>query len=104
MKSRSNKKGFYAAILALVFCFITYNGFSFMAYNTYGDDLKPSIFENIKEENDLLSFVLRAIFLLIFLCNIPFVFFPGKECLLTLIMEIKERKVSKALEKEIVLD
>lgn len=98
MKQRNNSKGLYAAIIALIFCFITYNGFSLMAYNSYGDELQPSIFENIKQENDFISFALRSIFLVIFLCNIPFVFFPGKECLLTLIMEIKERMVSKKLE------
>lgn len=74
-----------------------------MALKTYGPDLKPSIFDNIKNDDDILSIILRCMFLIIFICNIPFVFFPGKECLITLILEIKESKVSSKLERELAL-
>jgi Ca2+/Na+ antiporter len=94
MSSRSNTRGIASVVVALLFCLCTYVFFSLMAHRVYGSDLKQSIFENIKNDPGMLSIALRILFLLIFLCNIPFVFFPGKECVLTMILEYKERKVS----------
>ena len=88
--------------LALGFCLIAYLIFSTMAYMTYGaGEIHPNIFENIKEDKGVLSIVLRCLFLFIFLCNIPFVFYAGRECFITLLLEINERRVSNKLIKEI---
>jgi len=62
---------------------------------TYGDNLNPNIFENIQVETNLASYFIRIIFLAIFICNIPFIFLPGKECLLMLIDEARHNTISK---------
>jgi len=73
-----------------------------MAWMSYGEKgIQPNIFENIKEDKGVLSIVLRTLFLFIFLCNIPFVFYAGRECFIILILELKERRVSDKLMKEI---
>jgi hypothetical protein len=98
---RNNQRGIAAVVIALLFCFAAYLLFSSLAWYTYGDAIQPNIFENIKEDKGILSIILRCLFLFIFLCNIPFVFFAGRECFITFIMEIKERKVSKKLVNEL---
>ncbi|CDW90791.1 UNKNOWN [Stylonychia lemnae] len=101
LKGRSNTRGFITVIMALFFCFSTYLLFSLMTHRVYGSELKPSIFENIKNDSGIISYTLRSLFSLIFFCNIPFVFFAGKECVLTMILEYRERKVSIKLEKDL---
>jgi hypothetical protein len=100
LKYRNNKRGFASVALALGFCLSAYLVFSTMASLTY-DSIHPNIFENIKEDKGALSVVLRCLFLFIFLCNIPFVFYAGRECFIVLVLEFNERRVSNKLIKEI---
>ena len=58
-----------------------------------------SIFENLKEDNGVLSIGIRLLFLVIFLCNIPYLFFPGKISILNALLEYREKCFSKLLEK-----
>lgn len=85
MKERNNARGFKAVGLAMGFCFVAYTIFCSLAMLSYGKGLDPNIFDNIKHDTGIASVALRGLFLLIFLCNIPFVFFPGKACLITFI-------------------
>lgn len=85
MAGKTNQKGYRAVALALAFCFFAYIIFSSLAIFSYGKQLQPNIFENIKKDTGLISIALRSLFLLIFMCNITFVFLPAKECLLTFI-------------------
>jgi hypothetical protein len=94
IRNRNNSKGILATAMALIFCLVAYLFFSVMAIECYGMDLNPSIFENIKEDNDAISIILLSFFLLIFLSNIPFVFYPGKECFLMFLLELRERRIS----------
>jgi hypothetical protein len=66
-----------------------YVSFSLLGIASYGNSINPDIFENIKLEKSAASFFMRGIFLCIFLCNIPFIFLPGKEALLILIDEFR---------------
>ena len=100
---RSNKNGQFAVIMALIFCVTTYTLFSMMAMFSYGINLQPNIFENIKQDKGFISICLRCLFMLIFVCNIPFTFIAGKECLLTFIMELKERVISDQMIKHLHL-
>ncbi len=101
MKKKTNSNSILAVCLAMAFCFIAYMIFSVMAWITYGSNIKPSIFENIKGDKGFLSILLRILFLFIFMCNIPFVFFAGRECFITIILEMRERRVSKKLIRDI---
>ena len=84
---RSNGKATLASFMALIFCFIVYIFFSFMAWYVYGDTLHANIFDNIQKEDTFSSIFIRSLFLLIFICNIPFLFLPGKEAMLIMIDE-----------------
>ena len=87
--------------MALGFAFTIYVLFSFCALYCYGDRLSASIFDNISKENDFASFFIRALFLLIFLCNIPYIFLAGKEALLLMIDEAMNRTMSMSLMRRI---
>ncbi len=72
-----------SASAALIFTMSTYTYLSFVSISYFGqDNIAPSIFENIKQEEGISSILLRVLFLLIFFCNIPFVFFAGKTALM----------------------
>jgi hypothetical protein len=90
-----------ATSIALAFCVIVYIIFSFLAYISYGDTIQSSIFENIKNENNIASFLIRVMFLIIFICNIVFVFFFAKECFLVLIEEIRYGSVSVTIMRKL---
>ncbi len=94
MEHKSNTNGYLITILAMLFCFSTYMLFSYLALRTYGENLNPNIFENIQLENNMPSYFIRIIFVAIFLCNIPFIFLPGKECMLMMIDEAKNKTIS----------
>ncbi len=83
--------------ISLSFCLVVYIIFSLLALKTYGDLIDPNIFKHIQEENNVQSAAIRVLFLLIFICHVPFVFFAGKDCLLAMIEEVRNRKLSKAL-------
>mmetsp|Transcript_3880 Transcript_3880/g.2608 ORF Transcript_3880/g.2608 Transcript_3880/m.2608 type:complete len:229 (+) Transcript_3880:624-1310(+) len=88
LKERTNRNGFISAGMALLFGITAYTIFASLAILSYGYDIDPSIFENIKEDDNALSIALRCLFLVIFLCNIPFIFFAGKEALLNVVAEL----------------
>ena len=72
--------------LALLFTCSIYTYLSFISISYYGqENIKPSIFENIKEEAGIPSILLRCLFLMIFFCNIPFIFFAGKIALMSIV-------------------
>ncbi|CDW85330.1 UNKNOWN [Stylonychia lemnae] len=98
LEVRSNKNGYLSTLMAMLFCFITYLLFSYFAMETYGEYLNPNIFENIQVETNIPSYFIRFIFLAIFICNIPFIFLPGKECLLMMIDEALKNTISKQIE------
>ncbi|CDW86951.1 UNKNOWN [Stylonychia lemnae] len=101
LEVKTNKNGYLSPLLAMIFCFITYLSFSYFAMETYGEYLNPNIFENIQVESNIPSYFIRLIFLAIFICNIPFIFLPGKECLLMSIDEGRNKTISKQIERRI---
>lgn len=72
--------------MALLFTMSTYTYLSYISIAYFGQaNVQPSIFNNIKLQDDISSVLLRILFLLIFFCNIPFVFFAGKLALMAVI-------------------
>ena len=55
-------------------------------------NIQSSIFQNIKSEEGIASILLRILFLMIFFCNMPFVFFAGKGYLMAVIHQIFYKK------------
>ena len=101
LENKSNAKVIKATVIAQAFCAFVYIVFSFLAVSIYQDRVEPSIFQNLQKEDTLDSILIRVIFLLIFLGNIPFVFLSGKEALLMMIEELQTRTLSLHLMRHI---
>jgi hypothetical protein len=90
-----------SVLIALAFCFGSYVIITKLAMNIYGEhNIQASIFENLKQDqSNPLSIGIRLLFLVIFLCNIPYLFFPGKLSILNAYQEYQQRCFSSAIEK-----
>lgn len=81
-----------SVFMALSFCFGSYLTLTLLASSIYGErNIKQSLFDNLKNDSGILSLIVRSMFLLIFFCNIPYLFFPGKLSLLNAIQEYRVR-------------
>lgn len=88
LEKRTNTNGLAALFIAMMFTLCIYASFSYLGVKAYGDCINPDIFVNLKVSTEFTSFFIRGLFLCIFLCNIPFMFLPGKEALLVMVDEI----------------
>ena len=87
-----------AVILALAFCFGAYVTLTLLVINVYGEqNIEKNLFDNLTGESNMLSIGIRIIFLIIFLNNIPFLFYPGKLSILNALMEYRVRYFSRIL-------
>jgi len=91
----------WAVFLALFFCFVVYALFGLLALNIYGSDIKLSIFDNFDLENDNKILFIQVLFMIIFMMNIPYNFYPGKVMALNFITEYRHKSFSKILELKI---
>lgn len=89
MKHKTNQNGISSTLKAEFFAFFVYIVFSLLAYKCYGNNIKPSIFENIDTDGGVLNIIVRLIFIVLFFSSLGFLFMIGKETFLTLILEIK---------------
>ena len=64
----------------------------------YGSALHDNILDNIGEAENLQSYVLRIVFVLVLGCHIPFIFFQSKEAVLIIVDEYNRKSISKELE------
>ena len=72
--------------VSLAFVIFAYTMLGLLSALSFGIlNVKPSIFENLQSDQSWFSVVLRCLFMLIFICNIPFIFFPGKQAILSVI-------------------
>lgn len=89
--------------LALFFCFTSYLTLTLLVINVYGEqNIEKNLFDNLTRENNLLSVGIRLIFLVIFLNNIPFLFYPGKLSVLNALLEYKVRYFSRILQSNML--
>jgi len=89
MKEPTYRNVMSAVALAISFCFAAYFILSALAQNLYGDEIQVSLFDNMKDDRGILSIGVRVLFLVIFLCNIPYLFFPGKMSILNALQEYR---------------
>jgi len=79
MKREARPKVMISIFGALTFTFSVYTVLSIVSIQYFGiDNIKQSIFENMQHSRDISTLSLLGLFLTIFCCNIPFVFFAGK--------------------------
>merc|ERR1719225_899996 len=60
-----------------------------------------SVIDNVDEEDNAYSYVIRVAFLLVLACHIPYVFFPAKESLLILFDEAKNKSMTNELQQKL---
>lgn len=98
----SNANVLKSVLLALGFCFTSYLILTQLCINLFGEqNIQQSIFDNLKEDHSILSIGTRALFLVIFLCNIPYLFFPGKMSIINALQEYRVRCISQKISKQI---
>ena len=103
LKHKSDKRiigSVYGAVFLSMFLYTTV---SFISIYMFGSSVsKGNILANVAEEKgEWVSYALRAAFLIVIGCHIPFLFFSGKESLLTIVDEIQRKSFSKLLEIQV---
>lgn len=101
MKAQTYGNVMSAVFIALCFCFSAYLILALLAQNLFGDNIQVSLFDNMKDDRGILSVGVRVLFLVIFLCNIPYLFFPGKMSILNALQEWRFQVFSRVLEANI---
>lgn len=101
MKEQTYGNVMSAIFIALSFCFSAYLILALLAQNLFGSNIQVSLFDNMKDDRGILSVGVRCLFLVIFLCNIPYLFFPGKMSILNALQEYRFHVFSKVLESNI---
>jgi len=101
MKEQSYNNVMSSIFIALCFCFSAYLILALLAQNLFGSNIQVSLFDNMKDDRGILSVGVRCLFLIIFLCNIPYLFFPGKMSILNALQEFRFNVFSKVLEQNI---
>ena len=56
-----------------------------------------SIFDEFAKDDDLLTYGVSFLFFIVFISSIPYNFFPGKLCIMNILLEYNEQSFSKAL-------
>ena len=88
-----------SVILAISFCFMSYLVLTLLVINVYGEEnICKNLFDNLSGENNILSIGIRILFMIIFLNNIPFLFYPGKLSVLNALFEYRVGYFSKILQ------
>ena len=87
VEKRNEKNILSAVLVAMIFSALMYGGFAEFAALNFGlKDIKPNVFQNF--ENGIISIILKLLFLLIFLCALPFNIHPVRNCMITFIQEL----------------
>ena len=93
MKREDRPRIMTSVSAGLTFTMSTYTYLSLISISYFGmQNIQSSIFQNIKSEEGIASILLRILFLMIFFCNIPFIFFAGKIALMSVVHQILYKK------------
>lgn len=93
MKKSERPKALWSVLGGLGFTMTVYCILSVLSIFYFGiSNIQPSILDNLKTEKSVAITFLYVIFLAIFFCNIPFVFFAGKKSLFGIIEICSKKK------------
>lgn len=85
--------------ISLGMAFGIYVSFSLISIFKFGGPIFESILDNVDEDTDFESYIIRVLFLIVLACHVPYIFFSGKESLCIIVDEIMRGKMTKALEE-----
>ena len=79
-------------------CFVVYVTLGIVSIYSFGTALDTNVLDNVDEETNTASYIIRFAFLIVLACHIPYIFFTGKESILIMIDETRKKSMSEALE------
>jgi len=85
-----------------VFVFILYTSVGLLSVYMFGSGVDSNVLDNVNEESNTSSYIIRFMFLIVLACHIPYIFYFGKEGLLIFVDECMKRSMSKELDLKIV--
>lgn len=88
-ENKSSKTGMQAVLIGTSFTFVIYLILGTISIYIFGSELHESVMENVDEEVNVYSYIIRVAFLIVLACHIPYMFFPTKEGFLILVDEIR---------------
>ena len=80
---------------------VIYIAVGFVSLYMFGSSIHTNVLDNVNEETDATSYVIRVAFLIVLACHIPYIFFSGKESLLIILDEVMRNSMSKSLYKKL---
>ena len=85
--NKNNATGLAAVMIGSALSFCVYVSLGILSIYIFGSELKANVMNNVNEENNIYSYVIRIAFLVVLACHIPYIFFPTKESFLIIIDE-----------------
>lgn len=98
---KSNKLGLQAILVASVLSTLIYITLGILSIYIFGTDLEASVLDNVDQETNVYSYIIRACFLLVLAFHVPYIFFVTKESLLIIFDEAKNRTMATDIETKL---
>ena len=96
LKNRNSARFAKSSLWSIIFETMTYLITGFTAILMFGpNDIKPDMLENMAQRDGMLSVVIRLVFCLLLIFDVPFLFFATKEQSLVLHDEIVNNSLSE---------
>lgn len=99
--NKSNKTALESIAIGMASSTLIYISVGILSIYTFGSDLSDSVLNNIDEESNVYSYIVRGAFLLVLACHIPYIFFPTKESFLIIIDEAQNQSMAKAIQAKL---
>ena len=101
LQNRSTARFGCATVMTNAICTMIYLSLAIICVFLYGDKIEANIIRNMASRSGWSSFVLRAIFCVLLLMHIPYIFHPLKEAIFVFNQEYNSRTISDRLEQKI---
>ena len=96
-ENRSTKNALKTVTIGLLMTFSIYVSLGILSIYIFGTELHASVLQNVNQEDNLYSLIIRLAFLVVLACHIPYVFFPTKESMLIMVDEWQRGSMNKAI-------
>ena len=100
-QNKSNRTAMSAVAISACLSLIIYVSLGVLSIYSFGSDLKASVLNNVDEEQNAYSYIIRISFLLVLACHIPYIFFPTKESFLIIFDEAANGSMRKEIQEKI---
>ena len=102
LKVKTTEYATKAVVITLGMSTFIYLLVTFAIVYLFGSAIETSFFKNLGDTMTWENITIRAAFIIILICHIPYIFFACKESLLAIIDELTERAISTALDRRLI--